>query len=532
MQVESIEERLYLNPAPIIANFKKCLNTAISVDKSGLLRYLNRFIDTQDRYICLSRPRRFGKTWAATMAAAYYSTGHDTRDLFRGLNICADPTFDKHLNKYNVIFINVQNFLSNRQNIKSMIAKITRELLEDLKLAYPEPKIVSRDLIKTLYNVHKHSNAGFIFIIDEWDCIFRVRPHDSEGQKVYLDFLRLLFKDQSYVQLAYMTGILPIKKYGTHSALNMFNEFSMSNPGLFGEFIGFTEYEAKALFEGANMSFAKAREWYDGYIFKNIHVYNPLSVVRAVNMQNFANYWNQTETFEALKMPISLNFRGLKDAVLKLLSMESVGIDIATFQNDMSTFSSADDVLTLLVHLGYLAFDSSKSEVSIPNNEIREEFKNAVKSASWGGVSKLLQASQQLLEDTWSLNAQRIGAAIEEAHNESASVLKYNDENSLCCVITIAYYAANEHYIIFRELASGKGFIDLLFLPKAYHFDKPALLIELKWDKTANGAVAQIKDKNYPQKVLEYTGNIILVGVNYDKETKTHSCAIELLNKD
>jgi hypothetical protein len=412
------------------------------------------------------------------------------------------------------------------------VARIKSAIFTELKDAYPAPKLVNRsDLIKTLHNIKKFTGTNFVFVIDEWDCIFRVFKNDTDGQKIYLDFLRELFKDQSYVQLAYMTGILPIKKYGTHSALNMFKEFSMANPADVAEYVGFTELEVRRLCKSFNMSFEMMREWYDGYVFKDLHVYSPLSVVNAIAMNSFSSHWGMTETYEALKMPLNLNFDGLKDSVLSLMSHGHVAINTAKFQNDMSTFSSADDVLTLLVHLGYLAFDSTKSEVSIPNNEIREEFKNAVEDSSWSGVSKLLLASKQLVNDTWALNASKIENAIQEAHNEHSSILKYNDENSLCSVVTMAYYAALEFYIVFRELASGKGFIDLLFLPKPSHLDKPALLVELKFDMTANGAIAQVKEKKYTEKIQQYTGNIILVGINYDKETKIHSCVIEEFKK-
>jgi hypothetical protein len=409
-----------------------------------------------------------------------------------------------------------------------MVVKIKNAIYKELKKAYPSPQLVKRtDLVQSLHNIANYEGTKFVFIIDEWDCIFRVFKNDTDGQKTYLDFLRLIFKDQSYVQLAYMTGILPIKKYGTHSALNMFKEFSMANPAGAAEFVGFTDSEVRVLCAGFGVSYEMMREWYDGYVYKDLHVYSPLSVVDAIALDSFSTHWGKTETYEALKMPLNLNFDGLKDDILRLMAHDRVVISTTRFQNDMSTFSSADDVLTLLVHLGYLAFDASRSEVFIPNNEIREEFKNAVEDSSWAGVSKLLLASRKLLEDTLSLDAKKIERAIQEAHNEHSSILKYNDENSLCCVVSMAYYAAFEHYIVLRELASGKGFIDLLFLPKPLHLDKPAILVELKCDKTAKGAIEQVKEKNYTEKIQQYTGKIILVGINYDRETKMHSCVVE-----
>ncbi|MDR1541060.1 MAG: ATP-binding protein [Clostridiales bacterium] len=521
---------MILNPRSVIDNFEQSLKSKIHVDKTGLIAYLNKITGTTDKYICVSRPRRFGKTWAANMLTAYYSKNRDTGSLFKGMLISGDPSFEVQLNKYNVIFLNIQNFLSSTATVPKLVSKIKSGIMKELRIAYPKEKL-SRDLVKSLAMINQSTSTGFIFIIDEWDSIFRIRKNDVEGQKAYLDFLRWLLKDQSYVHLAYMTGILPIKKYGTHSALNMFYEFSMANPSALAEYVGFTEAEVKALCARENMSFEQASQWYDGYLFNDLHVYNPLSVVRALNMRSFSNYWNQTETFEALKMPIALNFAGLKDSILNLMAMSPVKISTSKFQNDMLSFSSVDDVLTLLVHLGYLAYNSVTFEVSIPNSEIMEEFKNSVEALTWAGISDLLQESRYLLECTWSLNASKIAEAIQKAHNESSSILKYNDENSLCCVVTLAYYAANDYYIIFREMASGKGYIDLLFLPKPSHIGKPAIVVELKWDKTAKGALSQVKEKNYPEKIMQYTGNIILVGINYDKTSKTNFCEIEQFNK-
>ncbi|MDR1536768.1 MAG: ATP-binding protein [Clostridiales bacterium] len=523
---------ILLNPSSIIFDFEASQRSIVNIDKSGLISHLNKVAGTSDRYICISRPRRFGKTWAASMLSAYYSKGCDARKFFERARISLDPSFETHLNRFDVVFLNIQNILTEHAKVKLMISSIKKTLLEDLRAAYPEVKFRKpSNLIQTLTDIKESTGNGFVFIIDEWDCIFRVLKNDFAGQRIYLDFLRSLLKNQGYVHLAYMTGILPIKKYGTHSALNMFYEFSMANPGDYAEFTGFTEKEVESLFSGSNMSFELAKYWYDGFVFNNVHIYNPLSIVKAVITNSFENYWNQTETFEALKMPISLNFDGLKDAILRLMTQGPVKINTTKFQNDMASFSSADDVLTLLVHLGYLAFNKTTSEVSIPNNEIREEFKNAVESAKWAGVSRLLLASEQLLNDTWSLNALKIKDAIQAGHNESTSILKYNDENSLCCVVSLAYYTANEYYIIFRELASGKGFIDMLFLPKPQHYEKPALIVELKWNKSAKGAIDQVKSKNYPQKILQYTGKILLVGINYDSVAKEHSCIVEELIK-
>lgn len=374
---------VYLNPGN--ENFKIALNSKIYVDKSNLISYTNSVLNTEQRYLCVSRPRRFGKSMAANMLCAYYSKETDSNSLFQSLSIAQDQTFNKHLNNHNVIFLNMQQFLSRTHDISKMIQLIEKSILRDLLKHYPDIDYLdSSDLIGSFLDIYAETSDSFIFIIDEWDCIFREYKTDEAAQKSYLDFIRHLLKDQSYVTLAYMTGILPIKKYGSHSALNMFDEFSMANPGPLAEFVGFTDLEVQELCRIHNMDLEEVRLWYDGYHFSDsTHIYNPRSVVSALLSHNYDNYWNKTETFEALRDYIIMNYDGLKDAVLELLAGAKKVINTNTFSNDMTTFHSADDVLTLLVHLGYLGYDFSSKQVFIPNSEIASEFCNAVESTDW-----------------------------------------------------------------------------------------------------------------------------------------------------
>ena len=327
--------------------------------------------------------------------------------------------------------------------------------------------------------------------------------------------------------LCAVTGILPIKKYGTHSALNMFSEFSMINPRQLSEFVGFTEEEVGALCDRYGMDLQELREWYNGYRFEAVPaVYNPRSVVEAVTSGICDSYWNQTETFEALRMYIDMNFEGLRDDVLSMMAGEQVPVNTGSFSNDMTTFHTKDDVLTLLIHLGYLGYDFDHKCVFIPNHEIRGEFANAVSVSEWGEASKALRQSARLLNAIWQKQAEQVAAGIEEAHLET-SHLQYNDENALSYTISLALYAARNFYTVIREMPSGKGFADMVFLPKKRFPEKPALVIELKWNKSAQGAIGQIREKNYCESLSEYRGKLLLVGVNYDKRTRTHACEIE-----
>ena len=517
---------IYLNPRK--RAFQKALKSQIYVDKSELIAYTNKVLDSEQQYVCVSRPRRFGKSMAANMLAAYYGRDADSKAEFEKLKIGKDASFLTHLNQYNVIFLNMQDFLSDNHDVEAMKIAIEKNILWDLLEEYPDIRYYdSENLVRTLSDIYNAVDIPFVFIIDEWDCIFREKKADKEAQKVYLDFLRNLLKDKQYVALAYMTGILPIKKYGTHSALNMFDEFSMTNPKQLAEFVGFTESEVEDLCCQYGMDFEETKRWYDGYRFENLeHVYSPRSVVSAMLSRSFDSYWNQTETFEALRDYIALNYAGLKDTIIELLAGKNKKINISKFTNDMTTFKSADDVLTLLIHLGYLGYDFTKQEVFIPNSEVASEFYNAVEDAGWEPVVKALRQSDQLLNDTWNKNAEAVAKGIEEAHFET-SILKYNDENSLACVVSLAFYRARAYYTEIRELPAGQGFADIVYLPRKNHQDKPAMLIELKWDKSAEGAIEQIKKKKYVKALEDYQGNLLLVGVNYDKESKKHQCVIE-----
>ena len=329
----------YLNPGG--GMFKACLRSKIYVDKSGLIAKTNEVLGTEQRFVCVSRPRRFGKSMAANMLAAYYGRGEDSAELFSALRIHTDKSFREHLNQYDVIRINMQEFLSAAPDMDEMLKLLQKRILRELKMQYPD-YIDSDYLVFAMQDVFAYTRHPFVILIDEWDCIFREFKQNMEAQKKYLDFLRVWLKDQEYVALAYMTGILPVKKYGSHSALNMFTEYSMTNPREMAEFFGFTEEEVKELCSRYKRNFQEAQAWYDGYELvaieegrkKTYSMYSPKSVVDAMLSGIFDNYWNQTETYEALKIYIRMNYDGLKDAVIRMLAGDKVRINTGTFSND------------------------------------------------------------------------------------------------------------------------------------------------------------------------------------------------------
>ena len=522
---------IYLNPGTI--EFQESINSEIYVDKTMLIERTNAALRTKQKYMCISRPRRFGKSMAADMLAAYYGKDYDSAALFDGLEISHCETFSTHLNKYNVFKINMQEFLSMTQNVDKMLKVLQKRLIKELKYNYPE-YVDCDNLVFAMQDIFSYTGQSFIVLIDEWDCLFREYKQDKEAQRKYLDFLRVWLKDKAYIALAYMTGILPIKKYGTHSALNMFMEYSMTDPGNMAEYFGFTEKEVENLCIEYGMNIEETKAWYNGYGLYSHNkqedilysIYNPKSVVEAMLRHRFGNYWNQTETYEALKIYIQMNMDGLKDAIIEMLADNSVRINIGTFHNDMTTFATRDDILTLLVHLGYLTYDVEKESVRIPNKEVAQEYINAISTMDWKEVISSINNSRKLLEALWNLDSDKVAAGVDKAHEE-ISILQYNDENSLSCTISLAFYFAREYYTMIRELPTGKGFADICLIPRKIHMDKPAVIIELKWDKSVSGAIAQIKEKKYIDALSEYQGNLILAGINYDKKIKKHSCLVE-----
>jgi hypothetical protein len=504
------------------------------VDKTGLIAFINSTLGTQRKLTCVSRPRRFGKSFAAKMLCAYYGKGCDSRELFQGLKIASDESFEEHLNKYDVIYLDMTSFISEADNLKNVLADIRTSVIEEVRLAYPEVK-QSDKISLTLSNVAEATGNKFFIIIDEWDALFREAKNDTELQKEYIGLLRSLFKGALTDKMligAYMTGILPIKKYGTQSALTDFKEYSMLEPKMLEEYVGFTEDEVKNLCDEYGMNFEEMKRWYDGYSFTNVSsVYSPNSVMEAVLNRKIGNYWTKTETYESLKIYIDMNEDGLKEAIVQMLGGAKCRIDVETFQNDMTSITCRDDVLTLLIHLGYLAYDEKSESAYIPNEEVRREFVRAVKYGRHKEVARLIQNSDRLLQATLAMDSETVATAIEEAHSAGTAPLFYNDEQALRSVIRFAYISCIDEYLRIEELPSGIGYADVVYLPKK-NSNKPIMVVELKWNKTAEGAITQIKNRNYPQVLEGFGSEILLVGVNYNEKSKEHTCVIEKYRRE
>ena len=504
------------------------------VDKSGLIAVVNSTLFSERCFSCVTRGRRFGKTMAAKMLYAYYDHSCDSRSLFADLEIAHHPSFEEHMNKYPTIYLDMTRFTTLPSG-KDIVKEIEKRLVKELVETYPGiPLEEDDDMMDFLLRVANITGERFVFIIDEWDAVCRIySPHTKAFDK-YQNWLRRMFKDVTAMKVfaaVYMTGILPTKRFKTESALNNFTEYSMVKPGEMARYFGFTSEEVHRLAEKHGMDFDELEKWYDGYqIGDEQSMFNPNSVIQAVSERWCESYWSATGSFEAVADYINSDYEGLHDDVVELLAGGRTVVNPKGFLNDLSEIHSRDDVLTVLIHLAYLTYDRCTQECYIPNMEVGGEMESAVKENKWEGVTEALRQSRRLVEATLRGDSGYVAARLDEAHTEHTSILKFNDENSLSCVISIAYYYARNDFQLIRELPSGKGYADIVFLPRK-NVSKPALVIELKNNKCAGAAIAQIKERNYPQQIERYTGNLLLVGINYDEDTKKHQCRIETWQK-
>lgn len=472
------------------------------------------------------------------MLTAYYSRGCSSREMFEKLNIGKSTDFLEHLNRYDVIHLDIQWFLATVDSVDEVINFITDSVLVELRESYPD---VLQEEVNTvpdaLSRLREENGQKFVVIIDEWDVLIRDESANGKVQKAYINFLRGMFKGTEptkYIQLAYLTGILPIKREKTQSALNNFDEFTMLSPSILAKYIGFTEDEVQKLAEEYHQNFEEVKRWYDGYLLKDYQVYNPRAVISLMQKGEFKSYWSETASYEAIVPLINMDYDGLKTAIIEMLSGAAVKVNTATFKNDILNIQSKDDVLTYMIHLGYLGYDQTRKMAFVPNEEIRQELTIAVESKAWSEMLGFWKESENLLDATLNMDEDTVARQLEKIHGEYVSIIQYHNENSLSSVLTIAYLSTMQYYFKpIRELPAGRGFADFVFLPKPeYRGDYPALVVELKWNKKVQTAMQQIKERKYPLSILNYTGNILLVGINYDKDNKEHQCLIEKYEKE
>ena len=538
----------YVNPSN--ESFSSAVSSDIYIDKTGLLKILNHHLGKETRYFAVSRARRFGKSQACGMIDAYYSLGCDSRDLFSPFEIAKDEDFEKHLNKYNVLHFDAASFLNATRaeldKYGGVLGVMEHKLLEDFKKVFPQS--IDENVVSVsgaIQKVFEDTSIQFIIIIDEWECIIRDAKDDIKLISDYLKYLRGFFKTEEskkFLALGYITGILPIKKFNGESAMNNFTEYTMISPGDLAIWFGFTGEDTKRLCDERGADFDTVSDWYDGYLMdvpdehiigksSKIHVFNPNSIVKLFEKRGYESFWKNTGAFADLNRYITLNMSGLKDDVKKMLTGERVKVDVIAFQNDLTSYRSKDDVLTALIHMGYLGYDSLTKEAFIPNREVAEVFESAIKVGDWDDMIDALRASDDLLNATWNMDNKKVADFINRSHQDYASIIKYHDENALACAIMMSYYTARTRYIVKREFLTGRGFADIVFIPKKNE-DVIPMVVELKWNRSARAALKQIRDKEYEGFLSEYNGDILLAGINYSKKTGKHSCRIERFYKE
>ena len=526
---------VYVNPGNI--GFAE-INNPNYVDKTMLIELINQTMGTETKLTCVSRPRRFGKSYAARMLTAYYDCSCDSHPLFDDKLIAKTTLYEAHLNRYNVIYLEITSFVSQARRKGLPLSEVPNLILTALQrdlVSCGFETSSNHELSDTLTKIASAKDGKrFVFIIDEWDAVIREAKDDPDAQKAYLDLLREWFKNGNFtpkvVAAAYMTGILPIKKDGSQSAISDFDEFTMVKPHRYAEFVGFTEQEVRSLCEKHGTDFEKMKLWYDGYDLKRAGaIYNPNSVMKAIRNEDFDSYWAETSAAEGLLEYISKDYNGLTKTIAELIGGVDVKVNTTGFANDLTTFRGKDDVLTLMIHLGYLAYNEAAKTVRIPNEEIKLEFQRSIHEVRHEATIRRLEESEKLFEDTILRNEAAVAAQIEKVHREETAPLHYNREESLRSVIKLAYYTYRDHYLQFEELPAGDGYADVIYFPLP-DSDWPILVIELKWNQSVESAIDQILQRQYPSLLENARRPMLLVGITYHKDAKAgerkHSCRI------
>ena len=536
---------IYVNSKNAYALYKKETAKPYFVDKTVLLKELFPLVEEGSHYLCITRPRRFGKTVMANMVASFFSKGHRANDVFQNLQIYQDKDYEKYLNKYTVIHIMFNDLPRNCNSYKQYIDRIEETLIKDLKKEYPDMPIDDQNAVwDTLLEIYaEKQDINIVFVFDEWDFIFHQKFVTEDDKLSYLQFLRNLLKDRPYIALVYMTGILPIAKYSSGSELNMFAEFTMTTEQRFSEYFGFTDEEVDGLYLRyiENCASTKMvtredlREWYDGYhTRKGERLYNPRSIVLSLSNNNTGNYWTSSGPYDEIFYYIENNIADVREDLALMVSGIPVPAKIQEYAATSMNLQTRDEIFSAMVVYGFLTYENGK--VMIPNKELMNKFADMLKKeASLGYVYRLAKESDRMLRATLAGDTETMAEILELAHDTEIPLLSYNDETELTAVVNLVYLSARDNYRVEREDKSGVGYVDFIFYP--VNRDADGIILELKVDHSPDEAIRQIKDKKY---ILRFTGKlgeerkcagrILAVGISYNKKQKKHACKVEVLN--
>lgn len=538
---------VYLNSKKPCSLYENEMAGPYFVDKSSMLEELIPLVEQGSQYVCITRPRRFGKTVMANMIGAFFGKGKDSKELFDSLEICNAPRYEKHLNSHNVIYITLNEIPRNCKTYAQYMNRIESRLLGDLKRAYPDCYIDENeavwDVLNDIYELK--GDVRFIFVLDEWDFIFHREFVTEADKKSYIEFLSNLLKNQPYVSLAYMTGILPIAKYSSGSELNMFLEYTMVSEEKYSDYFGFTEAEVDDLFsrflcrtDTPKVTRDGLREWYDGYHTRSgERVYNPRSVVAALTNNNLGNYWTSAGPYDEIFYYIEKNVADVRDDLALMVANEPVAAKVREYAATSMNLQTKDEIFSAMVVYGFLSYE--RGYVSIPNKELMDKFVDMLqKEASLGYVYRLAKESEKMLRATLAGDTITMSEILEYVHDTEVPLLNYNNETELTSVVNLIYLAARDSYRVEREDKAGKGYVDFIFYPERDR-NADGIILELKVDHTPGEAIRQIKERRYALKFQgklgdepKYGGRILAVGIAYDRDTKKHSCKVEVLNKN
>ena len=535
---------MFLNCFTVYDRYRAVLNSPYFVDKTLLLEELIPLLCQEQRFVCITRPRRFGKTVMANMIGAFFQKGADSCDIFDNLLIAGKEDYKNHLNRHNVIFIDFSEMPENCSSYSQYISRILSGLKQDLSNAFPELDIdKEKSVWDILTAVFEKNGQKFIFIMDEWDAVFHMSFITEDNRKEYLQFLKLLLKSKSYVELAYITGILPIAKYSSGSELNMFQEYDMATKIRYSEYFGFLDSEIDMLYErytkntvNPRITRQELKEWYDGYhTASGERLYNPRSVVCALSDGQLASYWTSSGPYDEIFYYIRNDLEHIRDDLALMVCGESVDARIGEFAAFSMDLKTKNQIYSAMVVYGLLTYDDGR--VLIPNRELMLKYDELLQTEdSLGYVYRLAVRSEQMLKATLAGDTDTMAEVLEYVHDTEIPVLSYNHETELAAVVNLVYLAARDRYRVEREDKAGKGFVDFIFYP--LRKNDPCMILELKVDHTPEEAIHQIKEKKYISRfsgklgeLPQYTGRILAVGIGYKKKTKQHLCAVEELQR-
>ncbi|MDO4330552.1 MAG: AAA family ATPase [Lachnospiraceae bacterium] len=535
---------IYLNSTSACTLYQNESIKPYFVDKTQILEEIFPLIEEGSNYICITRPRRFGKTVMANMIASFLVKGEDSHRIFCDLDIARSEKYAKHMNQHNVIYISFNEIPYGCKSYLQYIERIQKGIIKDLKRAYSNLELeISDSVWDILREIHEYGGKEkFVFVLDEWDFIFHQDFVTEQDKKEYILFLSNLLKDKPYVSLAYMTGILPIAKYSSGSELNMFLEYTMASEEKYSNYFGFVESEVDELYirylslnQEPKVTREGLRTWYDGYhTMGGERVYNPRSVVASLLNNNLGNYWTSSGPYDEIFYYIRNNVDAVRDDIARMVSGTPVTAEVREYAATSMNLSTKDEIFSAMVVYGFLSYESGC--VSIPNKELMDKFADMLKKEpSLDYVYRLARESERMLKATLAEDTKTMLSILEYAHDTEVPLLSYNNEADLTAVVNLVYLSARNYYRIEREDKAGRGYVDFIFYPE---MDRNAdcLILELKVDDTPEAAIQQIKDRSYALRfqgklgeALKYTGRILAVGIAYDKASKKHNCKIEVL---